>query len=91
MTTIKQLEWNYSSFHGGEQWVATPIPSHLKYVIVKDTPPVDLEFVTHIDEKYAIYINTDLKELTDGLVEAKHIAQADFEDKIGACLNDQHS
>jgi len=33
--TIKPLEWEYSPFQGGEEWLAIPIPGHLKYVIMK--------------------------------------------------------
>jgi len=75
-TQIKQLDWDYSPFNGGEEWITHPIPSHLKYVIVKYTS----------EEYYRLYINSDYRKQADNFNEAKHLAQADFETKIEGCL-----
>jgi len=74
MTTIKPLEWTDARTNKNEEWLATPIPYYLHYIIEK------------WKERYNIYINGDRRDDADDLNTAKHIAQADFESKIGKCL-----
>jgi len=75
---IKPLEWEHRIFFDGiEEWIAEPIPCLLKYVIIKGKGQHD----------YSIYLNSDPCSYADDLNQAKHLAQADFEDNIGGCLS----
>jgi len=74
--TIKKLEWHYSPFQGGEEWIDEPIKGYLKYCITKYND----------EDRYNLYINSSLKRFEKDLRDAQYIAQSDFETKIEACL-----
>jgi len=76
MRQVKQLEWEYYPFQGGEEWIAEPIRGYLKYCITRYTDRAG----------YIVYINSSPRHEGKDLDKAKHFSQSDFETRIEECL-----